>query len=62
MNKIESECSQWNNMGFPAVVKDAPKDAVTFDKVMIVYSDENKKSIRRVSFFCTMTNQIVANF
>jgi hypothetical protein len=41
-------------------IVDAPKDAQTFDKMLIVYSDFNK--IRHVAFFSSKENRIVAEF
>lgn len=47
----------WQNYGFKVEVKNAPKDAVTFDKIIIIFSEQN--TIRRVALFSTKENKIV---
>lgn len=60
--KIDFAQKLWENNGFTVKITDAPKDAQTFDKMMIVFSDESKKMIRRVIFFSNKENKIIAEF
>lgn len=62
MNNLEKELRFWQDAGFTAEVVDAPKEALTFNKMLIVFSSELRKSIKQVSFYSSETNKFVANF
>lgn len=59
---LKREINAWAAAEFPYVVVDAPKDAISFDKMLVVYLDETKRYIRCVSLYDSKTDKIVANF
>lgn len=61
-SKLEQAINLWREYGFETRVFDAPKDASTFDKMLVIYSDVQNNKIRQVAFVNTATNRIVAEF
>lgn len=62
MNKLDMSKILWEKNGFVTEVTDAPKHASTFDKMLIVFSDRKNKVIRRIMFFSTRENKIIAEY
>ena len=62
MKNLNRELHAWESTEFPTEMVDAPKEAVNFDKMLIVYLDESKRYIRRVSFYDSKTDKFLANF
>lgn len=60
MKKLKYEIDQWEQNGFPVKVVDAPKDAVTFDKLIVVFNELGK--IRTVSFYNSKQDKIVSTY
>ena len=60
MNLLDKTVRDWSGAGFKVEVKPAPKDAQTFDKMLIVFNESGK--IRQVSFYSTETNRFIGNF
>jgi len=61
MTAIENALQRILDDGFPAIIVDAPKDAIRFDKFLVVYSDETKKTIRQVHFYSTKENKFIGS-
>ncbi len=59
---LKREVNAWAAAEFPWELVDAPKDAVTFDKMLVIYLDETKRFIRCVSFYDSRIDKIIANF
>lgn len=64
MNKtvLDSMVQALESAGFPCVVADAPKDAKTFDKMMIVYSTKEKKTIKQVHLYSSTEDKFLGRF
>lgn len=62
MNLIESMIATFQKAGFPSKLVDAPKDAVTFDKMLIVFSTQTMKTIRQVHLFSTKENKFIGSY
>lgn len=62
MTVLESMATSWAKAGFPTQVVDAPKDAVTFDKMLIVYSTKEMKTIKQVHIYSTKENKFLGRF
>ncbi len=60
MNLLNKTVKDWSSAGFRVEVKPAPKDAQTFDKMLIIFNRDNK--IRQVSFYSTEKNKFMGNF
>ncbi len=56
MNKLKKTLKSFKRLGFRPVVKLAPKDAVTFDRMIIVFKD---KEITKVVFYNRKTDEIL---
>lgn len=52
----------WHNNGLLTKIVDAPKDASTFDKMLIVYADKQCKIIRKVSLYSTKDKKFVLEY
>ena len=61
INMLEHWQKTWANSGFPTKVVDAPKDANTFDKMLVIYADKDCKVIRRVSLYNSKTNKMMGD-
>lgn len=59
---LKREINAWSAAEFPWDLVPAPKDAVHFDQMLVVYLDETKRYIRSVSFYDSRTDKIVATF
>lgn len=59
---IESMAATLEKAGFPTKIADAPKDAVTFDKFLIVYSDKSMKVIRQVHLYSSKDQKFIGRF
>lgn len=62
VNMLEHWQKTWGQSGFPTKVVDAPRDAQTFDKMLVVYSDQTRRTIRRVSFYNSKTNKMMGDY
>ncbi len=60
MNLLNKTAKDWSSAGFRVEVKPAPKDAQTFDKMLIIFNRDNK--IRQVSLYSTEKNRFMGNF
>ena len=60
MNKIDQLKRLWAQADCVLKVVDAPKDAQTFDKMLVVLVDG--KIIRRVSLYNSATDQIISEY
>lgn len=54
--------TRYEDHGMPAVLKMAPKEANTFDRMLVVFSDENLTFIRAVLLYNTKTDKFIAEF
>ena len=61
VNMLEHWQKTWKQAGFPTKVVDAPKDAYTFDKMLVIYADPQCKVIRRVSLYNSKTNKMMGD-
>ena len=62
MTTLERERSQWYEAGLTTAVVQAPKDAVTFDKMLVVYADDNMKMIRQVNLYNSKEDRFVGQY
>ena len=62
MSQLDREKLQWDGAELPYAVVNAPKDAVQFDKMLVVYSDKTKRTIRFVSLYNSKTDKFLARF
>lgn len=62
MNRLRKTIDYWEEAEYPVDVVPAPQDAVTFDKMLVVFLDETRRSIRRVSLYDSKTDRFVADF
>lgn len=62
MTNLEKDIAQWTEAEYPTDVVAAPKDAVNFDKILVVYLDETRRNFRRVSFYDSRTDRFLAHF
>jgi hypothetical protein len=51
MNDLQKAIAYYAEAEYPTAVGPAPKDAHSFDEILVVWSDETKKFIWRVGFF-----------
>ncbi len=59
---LNREIANWTEAEYPTEVVSAPKDAVSFDKMLVVYLDETRRFVRRVSFYNSKTDKFIAHF
>lgn len=59
MNQAEGLINCYKEQGFPCDIKPAPKDAVTFDQMIIVWSNPEKSMIKRIHFYNSKTGILV---
>ena len=59
---LKREVNAWSSAEYPWEVVAAPKDAVHFDQMLVIYLDETKRYIRVVSFYDSRTDKIIATF
>jgi len=66
MTELDKVIQIWQKQGHSVEVKNAPKGAVTFDRMLIVYSKPNEtmwvSSIRAVHFYDNRLGKFVADF
>jgi hypothetical protein len=71
MNKIDQLKKLWGQLeGSEIRVVDAPKDAQTFDKMIVVFAESmpmyvgnpTRKNIRRVSLYNSVTDTIISEY
>ncbi len=56
MNKLKKTLRSFYRLGYRPVVKRAPKDAVTFDRLIVVF---NKNDIYRVLLYNSRDGEVV---
>jgi Asp-tRNA(Asn)/Glu-tRNA(Gln) amidotransferase B subunit len=54
--------TMWEDNGMPAVLKMAPKGAVTFDRMLVVFGDESMRFIRKVFFYDSRKDKFTAEY
>lgn len=59
MKSLERVMQMWVDNGFSVQIVDAPREANLFDKMLIVFSDQESKMIRKVSLYSSKTDKIV---
>lgn len=62
MNKLDQLKRLWTMGGCSVQVVDAPKDAQSFDKMIIVFADNGRKTIKRVSLYNSTEDKIVSEY
>jgi len=60
MSLLERDLENWHEAGFEAKIVDAPKDAITFDKMLVVFNGSGR--IRQVSFWSTKERRYLSHF
>jgi hypothetical protein len=60
--KIDTILNQYKSAGLAAKIVDAPKDAVTFDKLIVVFSTPACKTIKMVSLYSEKEQKIVGQY
>jgi hypothetical protein len=60
--RLERIREQWCEAGLTTMLVLAPREAVTFDKMLIVFSDENLKVIRQVSFYNSKEDKFIGTW
>lgn len=59
--RLEAVMRMWKEAGFPNIeIKDAPADAVTFDKMLVVFTPN--LVIRAVYLYASAEDKFVAQF
>lgn len=61
MNKIDQLKKFWAMGGCSLKIVDAPKDAYTFDKMLVITVDETK-TIRRVSLYNSTEDKVIGDY
>jgi hypothetical protein len=59
MNKLQKTRAEWVKHGFRTDVVNAPKDAISFDKILVIFAG---KGIREVFFYNTKEDEIVGRY
>jgi hypothetical protein len=62
MDTLERKLNSIKRLGAFPVVKEAPKGAVTFDTMVVVYLDEKHKRLYQVHFYDTKTGKVVGTY
>jgi hypothetical protein len=62
MKNLIKVAEKYEDHGMPAVLKSAPREAVRFDRMLIVFSDESQKFIRAVLLYDSRTDKFIAEF
>lgn len=60
--KLENIISSYVAADLTAKVYDAPQDAVTFDKMIVVFSSPACKTIKMVTFYDTKTQKVTGSY
>ena len=60
MRQLNQLKKMWEGNGFRVEVKDAPPDAVTFDKMVLVFTESN--TIRSLYFYSSKDDKILGQF
>jgi len=60
--KLENVISSYVAADLIAKVYDAPKDAVTFDKMIVVFSSPACKNIKMVTLYDTRTQKVTGSY
>ena len=61
-NQLESMVVTLEKVGFPSKIVGAPKGAVTFDKMLIVYSTKEMKTIKQVHLYSSTEDKFISRF
>lgn len=59
---LERKLSSIKRLGAFPVVKEAPKGAITFDTMVVVYLDKDYKRLYQVHFYDTKTGKVVGTY
>ena len=62
MKNLVKVAERYEDHGMPAVLKPAPKEAVLFDRMLVVFADESQRFIRAVLFYNSRADKFVAEF
>lgn len=60
MNNLIKVAERYEDHGMPAVLKPAPKGAVLFDRMLVVFADESQQMIRAVLLYDSKTDKFIA--
>lgn len=60
MKNLVKVAERYEDHGMPAVLKPAPKEAVLFDRMLVVFSDESQQMIRAVLLYDSKTDRFIA--
>jgi hypothetical protein len=55
-------CRMYEDAGMPALLKPGPKDAVSWNKMVVVYADETMRTIRKVLLYNAKEDKFIAEF
>ncbi len=58
--RLKRYISQWEEAGLPVSVVDSPLWIVSFDKMIVIYSGSERKTIRRVAAYNSKEDKIVS--
>lgn len=59
---LKNVLSSYAAAGLTAKVYDAPKDAVLFDKMVVVFSTNACKSIKMVTLYDSRINKVIGSY
>lgn len=63
MTQLEKHLDYFTNVAeYPTDVVDAPKDATSFDKMLVVYLDDTKRMVWKVSFYNSKNDEFVRHY
>ena len=63
MNRLEEDMKWYEQLGYPVELVDAPKDAQTFDKMLVISSREGDiRTVVQVVFYSSKENKIISRF
>ena len=52
----------YEDAGMPALLKPGPKDAVSWNKMVVVYADETMRTIRKVLLYNAKEDKFIEEF
>lgn len=59
---LENMIKSLAEAGFPCKMVDAPQEAVTFDKMLVVYSTKEMKTIKLIHLYSSKQDKFLAHF
>jgi hypothetical protein len=58
--RLKGYIAQWESAGLPVVVVPAPSWVTTFDIMVVIYSGQDRRTIRRVAAYSTKDDRLVS--